>query len=194
MTDDERITWWQDASKGFFPWQSAFQKGEGMFVMWVWMATTAYLWNAGFQQLAATHQGFRADWNTAGFTLPVLILLVLGSMTLIFNSRTTGKVLAALSLFLIHIFLNNLATLAAWEFLDLDPKVVTPQSMLIEIATAAANALPLVPSTIPSGMPLAAAIVLFPLRNTPPKRLNVYLPLAAFLLWTLLACKGFYLT
>ena len=83
--------------------------------MWAWMATAAYVWNAGFQQFAATHQGFRADWSTAGFVLPALILLVLASIAFVFGSRTARKVLAALSLFLVHIFVCSLITRAAWK-------------------------------------------------------------------------------
>ena len=176
MTDDGRETWWYDASMGIMPWPNARRNGRGLFAMWAWTATAAYLWNAGFQQLAATRQGFHADWNTAGFALPVVILLVLGGVTVAFNARTVRKILVALSVFLIHIFVSN---------------VVTPQSMLVEIAVAAAGATPVVASTLPASLPLAAAVVLFPLRNAPPARLGVYVPLAAVLLWSVLACIGF---
>lgn len=154
----------------------------------------AYLWNAGFQQLAATRQGFHADWNTAGFALPVVILLVLAGLTVAFNACAVQKVLVALSVFLIHIFVSNVATLVAWKCLGLDPNVVTPQSMLVEIAVAAAGAAPVVTSTLPASLPLAAAVLLFPLRNAPPARLGVYVPLAAMLLWSVLATIGFHLT
>ena len=163
--------------------------------MWVWMAVTAYVWNAGFQQFAATRQGFHVDWSTAGFVLPVFMLLVLASIALIFGSRTARKVLAALSLFLVHIFVSSLIIRAAWDLLGLDPKVVTPESMLVEIAVAAAGALPVVLSTmpLPFGMPLTAVLVVLPLRSAPVGWLNACLPLAALLLWTLLACEGLYL-
>ena len=194
MTDDERETWWHDASQGIMPWRNARRNGKGLFAMWAWTATAAYLWNAGFQQLAASRQGFHADWNTAGFALPIVILLVLGGVTAAFNSRTTRNVLTALSVFLIHIFVSNVATLAAWKCLGLDPNVVTPQSMLVEIAVAAAGATPVVAATLPASLPLAAAVVLFPLRNAPPARLGVCVPLAAALLWLVLAGIGFHLT
>ena len=62
-------------------------------------------------------------------------------------------------------------------------------------ALAAAGALPVVLSTmpLPLGMPLTAAIVVLPLRSAPVGWLNACLPLAAFLLWTFLACVGLYL-
>ena len=163
--------------------------------MWAWMAVTAYVWNAGFQQFAATHQGFHVDWNTVGFVLPVLILLVLASIAFVFGSRTARKVLAALSLFLVHIFVCSLITRTAWALLGLDPKVVTLQSMLVEIVVAATGALPVVLSTrsLPLGMPLTTTIVLLPLRSAPVGWLNVCLPLAVVLLWVLLACEGLYL-
>ena len=107
--DEQRLAWWQDAGRGFFPWQSPVRGGQGrFFLMWAWMAVSAYVWNAGFQQFAVTHQGFRVDWNTVGFVLPVLILLVLASIAFVFGSRTARKVLAALSLFLVHIFVRIL--------------------------------------------------------------------------------------
>ena len=159
--------------------------------MWAWMATTAYLWNAGFQQFAATHRGFHADWSTAGFALPVLVLFILASAAQAFDSHTSRRVLAALSLFLVHVFVNNLTTLAAWAMLDLGFSVVTPQSMFVEIAVAAGSAAPVVASTLPANMPLTAALVLFPLRNAPPERLTVYLPLMVVLLWSALAYAGF---
>ena len=192
MTDDERETWWHDASRGIMPWRNARRNGKGLFAMWAWTATAAYLWNAGFQQLAATRQGFHADWNTAGFALPVVILLVLTGLTVAFNACTVQKVLVALSVFLIHIFVSNVATFVAWKCLGLDPNVVTPQSMLVEIAVAAAA--PVVASTLPASLPLAAAVLLFPLRNAPPAHLGVYVPLAAMLLWSVLATIGFHLT
>ena len=196
MMDEQRQAWWQDAGRGFFPWQNPVRGRQGgFFLMWAWMAVTAYVWNAGFQQFAATRQGFRADWSTAGFTLPVLILLVLASIALMFGSRTARKVLAALSLFLVHVFVCSLITRAAWDLLGLAPKVVTLESMLVEIAVAAAGALPVVLSTmpLPLGMPLTTAIVVLPLRNAPVGWLNVCLPLAAFLLWAFLACESLYL-
>lgn len=195
MMDEQRQAWWQDGSRGFFPWQSPVRGGQGgFFFMWAWMATAAYVWNAGFQQFAATHQGFRVNWNTVGFVLPVLILLVLASIALMFGSRTARKVLAALSLFLVHIFVSSLITRAAWKLLGLDPRVVTPESMLVEILAAATGALPVVLSAmpLPLGMPLTITIVVLPLRNAPVGWLNVSLPLVAFLLWTFLACEGLY--
>ena len=104
------------------------------------------------------------------------------------------KSLTALSLFLIHIFASNLATLAAWELLGVNPNVVTARSMLAEIAVTATGALPVVPSAAITGMPLTVSIVLLPLRNISPERLTVYLPLVACLLWVLLACQGLRLT
>ena len=44
--------------------------------MWLWKGATAYVWDGGFRQFAATHKGFQADWNTAGFALPALVFLV----------------------------------------------------------------------------------------------------------------------
>ena len=105
MTDKERQAWWQDAAKGFFPW--AVQGKPRRFFTWLWLAATAYVWNAGFQQFAATHQGSRVGWTTAGFALPVFVLLVLGSITLMFSSQTARKTLTALSLFLIHVFTSK---------------------------------------------------------------------------------------
>ena len=163
--------------------------------MWVWMAVTAYVWNAGFQQFAAIRQGFHVDWSTAGFVLPVFILLVLASIALVSGSRTARKVLAALSLFLVHIFVSSLITRAVWMLLGLDPRVVTPESMLAEIAVAAAGASPVVVSTmpLPLGMPLTTTLVVLPLRSASVGWLNACLPLAAFLLWASLACEGLYL-
>lgn len=102
--------------------------------------------------------------------------------------------LAALSLFLVHIFVSSLITRAAWKLLGLDPRVVTPESMLVEILAAATGALPVVLSAmpLPLGMPLTITIVVLPLRNAPVGWLNVSLPLVAFLLWTFLACEGLY--
>ena len=112
-----------------------------------------------------------------------------------FGSRTARKVLAALSLFLVHIFVSSLIIRAAWGLLGLNPKVVVLESMLVEIAVAAAGALPVVLSTmpLPLGMPLTAALVVLPLRSAPVGWLNVCLPVAVFLLWTFLACEGLYL-
>ena len=146
------------------------------------MTTTAYVWNAGFQQFAATRQGLHVDWNTAGFVLPVLILLVLGSIALTFRSQTARESLTDLSLFLIHVFASNLATLAAWELLGVNPHVVTARSMVVETAVAATGALPVLPSAAIVGMPLTVSIVLLPLRNISPERLAVCLPLVACLL------------
>ena len=194
--DEQRQAWWRDAGRGFFPWQSPARGGQdGFCLTWAWMAVTAYVWNAGFQQFAATRQGFHVDWSTAGFVLPVFILLVLASIALIFGSRTARKVLAALSLFLVHIFVSSLITRAVWGLLGLNPRVVTPESMLVEITVAAGAAAPVVLSNmpLPFGMPLTTAIVVLPLKNALVGWLNVCLPLAAFLLWTLLACGGLYL-
>ena len=163
--------------------------------MWAWMTASAYTWNAGFQQFAATRESFVADWSTLGFALPALIVLALSACALLFDSLAIRRTLAALSLFLIHIFTNNLITLAAWEFLlGLDVKLVTVQSMAIETAVAAISALPVSPSLMPLGVPLAAGIVLVPLRNTSPGRLNVYLPLLACFLWLLLAGRALSIT
>ena len=200
MTQEDTQTWWQEAGKGFLPWQDSFRRDikdrdstsnlllsgqqghsqdveripgsqpwfpyiyqrKGAFLMWAWMTVSAYTWNAGFQQFAATRESSVADWSTLGFALPVLIVLVLSAFALLFDSLAIRRTLAALSLFLIHIFTNNL---------------VTVQSMAIETAVAAVSALPVSPSLMPLGVPLAAAIVLVPLRNTSPRRLNVYLPL-----------------
>ena len=150
---------------------------------------------AGFQQFAATHESFGADWSTLGFAFPVLLVLALSAFALLFDSLAIRRTLAALSLFLIHIFTNNLVTLAAWEvLLGLDVKFVTVQSMVVEIAVAAISALPVSPSLMPLGVPLAAGIVLVPLRNASPGRLNVYLPLLACFLWLLLAGRALSIT
>lgn len=192
MTDAERQAWWRDAGKGFFPWRVHGRPGR--FFTWLWLATTAYVWNAGFQQFAAARQGLHVDWNTAGFALPVLILLVLGSTAFTFRSQVARKSLAALSLFLIHVLASNLATRAAWELLGMNPQVVTAWSMIVETAVAAAGALPVFPSAAVAGMPLTVGIVLLPLRNIPPERLTVCLPLVACLLWALLAWQALALT
>ena len=192
MTDEERQAWWRDAGKGFFPWRVHGRPGR--FFTWLWLTTTAYVWNAGFQQFAATRQGLHVDWNTAGFALPVLILLVLGSITFMFKCQAARKSLTALSLFLIHVFASNLATLAAWELMGVNPHVVTARSMVVETAVAATGALPILPSAAVVGMPLTVSIVLLSLRNISPERLTVYLPLVACLLWVLLACQGLRLT
>ena len=233
MTQDDTQTWWQEAGKGFLPWQDAFRRDikdrdstsnlllsgqqghsqdverisgsqpwfpyiyqrKGAFLMWAWMTVSAYTWNAGFQQFAATRESSVADWSTLGFAFPVLIVLALSAFALLFDSLAIRRTLAALSLFLIHIFANNLVTLAAWEFLlGLDVKLVSVQSMAIETAVAAISALPVSPSLMPLGVPLAAAIVLVPLRNTSPGRLNVYLPLLACFLWLLLAGRALSIT
>lgn len=192
MTDAERQAWWRDAGRGCFPWRVHGRPGR--FFTWLWLATTAYVWNASFQQFAATRQGLHVDWNTAGFALPVLILLVLGSTAFTFRSQFACKSLTALSLFLIHVFASNLATLAAWDLLGMNPHVVTARSMVVETAVAAAGALSVFPSAAVAGMPLTVGMVLLPLRNISLERLTVCLPLVACLLWVLLAWQGLGLT
>ena len=180
---------------GSKPWFPYIYQRKAAFLMWAWMTVSAYTWNAGFQQFAATRESLVADWNTLGFALPVLLVVALSAFALIFDSSAARRTLAALSLFLIHIFTNNLVTLAAWEFLlGLDVKLVTVQSMAIETAVAAIAALPVCPSLMPLGVPLAASIILIPLRNTPPARLNVYLPMLACFLWLLLAGRALSIT
>ena len=111
-----------------------------------------------------------------------------------FRFQAARKSLTALSLFLIHLFASNLATLAAWELLGVNPHVVTARSMVVETAVAAAGALPVFPSAAVAGMPLTVGIVLLPLRNISPERLTVCLPLVACLMWVLLVCQGLGLT
>ena len=67
-SDDYALT------RAVFPWQRrTWLHTLGSFV---WLTTAAYVWNAGFQHLAATAAPLRTSWQIAGLLVPPVVLLV----------------------------------------------------------------------------------------------------------------------
>ena len=177
--DDHALT------RAVFPWQR--RSWLHTLASYVWLTTAAYVWNAGFQHLAATAPPQRTCWQIAGFLAPPVVLLVFAL------PRVPGRRLAlpALSLLCIHLFAANLLVLTAWHALGVNSGVVTPESMLVEVAVVVLAATPLVLSGIDPYVPLASALFMLAARRLEPRRRAASLALAAFALWGILACVAF---
>lgn len=179
QADDYALT------RAVFPWQRrTWLHALGSFV---WLTTAAYVWNAGFQHLAATAPPLRTSWQIAGFLVPPVVLLVF-ALPCVPGRRLA---LLAISLLCIHLFATNLAVLTAWHALGINPGVVTLESMLVEAAIVVLAAMPLVLTGIDPYVPLAGTLFVLAARHLEPQRRAASLALAAFALWGILACVAF---